>query len=725
MADNASIEDIGQFGQQPQGKRDYWASELESADTAQKRWHKRAVKVVDRYRDQRGAGQRDSFRLNLFYSNISTMTSMLFGKLPEVTIDRRNNDFDDDVGRVASMILQRALQNDIGTPNDQYSDTLRMNLQDRLISGLGVARVRYEFDKEVVETAAQLDMNGQVIAEGFSEEKVTAERAPIEYIYWQDFLWSPCRTWDEVRWVGFKTRMTKEQCIERFGEEIGKKIPLTETQKTDIPVEATDPHQDAWKRAEIIEIWDKENKKVCWYNKDMDNLLDEKDDPLQLTGFFPCAEPMAANLTTTAYMPIPDFYLAQDLYNEIDRLETRIATISEAVKVVGVYDKSSEGVKRMMSEGVENDLIPVDNWALFAEKGGLKGSIDWMPIESIAGVLRELTARRDDVKTQLFEVTGLADIMRGASEAHATATATSMEARFASVRVQALQDGFADYATDLLRLRAEIMTRHFNPESLYKQSNIEFTADGQNQELIGQAMGLIENKQDLIWRLSVKPESVAMTDFAQLKQERTDFLMSISQFFQSAGPIIEQEPAAAPMLIQMLKWSLSGFKGSMEIEGVLDKGLEEMEQAKQQPQEEGGNPEAEAAAAEAQEEMQKMQAEQQFEMQKMQAQAQADQQKIQGQMQVQQTKDAGEQQIEAQKHANNLQRIQAELQSKQTEKSGDIQQDMLKEQSQMQANITEDEAETEQIRIREEIETREFIIREKAKSALMPNTPTE
>ena len=572
MSDNAQIEDLEQFGKKPSSRRDYWFSELNAAENAQKKWHKRATKVVDRYKDNRSASQESWFRLNLFYSNISTMSAMLFGKLPEITMDRRNNDANDDVARVASMILQRALQNDIGTPNDQYSDTLRMNLQDRLISGLGVARVRYEFDKEVVETASQLDMNGQVIAEGFSEEVVTAERAPIEYVFWKDFLWSPARTWNEVRWVGFTTKMTKEQCIERFGEEVGSKIPLTSTKKSDTDLSA-ETEQDAWKRAEIIEIWDKDNKKVCWYNKEMPELLDEKDDPLGLTGFFPCAEPLASNLTTTAYMPIPDFFMAQDLYNEIDRLETRIATISEAVKVVGVYDKSSDGVKRMLSEGVENDLIPVDNWSMFAEKGGLKGMVDWMPIESIAGVLRELTARRDDVKTQLFEVTGLADIMRGAESAAATATASSLEARFASIRVQALQDQFADYATDLIRLRAEIMTQHFNPENLYKQSNIEYTADGQNQELVGAAMELISNKKDLIWRLSVKPESVAMTDFAQLKQERTDFLMAISQFFQSAGPIIEQEPAAAPMLIEMLKWSLSGFKGSAEVEGVLDKGL--------------------------------------------------------------------------------------------------------------------------------------------------------
>lgn len=721
MAHSAEITDIEQFGESPQGLKDYWASELKAGNEAQQKWHKRAVKVVDRYRDHRNAGDEEWFRLNLFYSNVQTTSSMLFGKLPEVTIDRRNNDFDDDVGRVAAMILQRALQNDIGTPNDQYSDTLRMNLQDRLISGMGVARVRYEMDKEAKETAAQIDMNGKVLAEGFSEEIITAERAPIEYVYWKDFLWSPCRIWREVRWVGFKTRMTREQCIKRFGEKIGKKIPLTEAQKTDESPDS--PQQDAWKRAEIIEIWDKDNKKVYWYNKDMPMILDEKEDPLKLTGFFPCVEPMTANLTTTAFMPIPDFIMAQDLYNEIDKLETRIATITQAIKVVGVYDKSADGIKRMLSEGVENDLIPVDNWAMFAEKGGLKGMIDWLPIESIASVLQQLTGRRNDAKAQLFEVVGMSDIMRGAQSAGAsnTATQTSLEARFASVRIQALQDAFAAYATDLIRLRAEIMTKHFSPESIYKQSNIQYTPDAQNPELLQAAMQLIENREDLIWRIQVKPESVSMVDYAQLKQERTDYLTAVATFLQSSAPIMEAEPGSGPMLMQLLKWALAGFKGSQEIEGVIDKALESMGQKEETPEEQQPDPEMMKLQAEQQFEQQKFEAEAQFEMQKMQTQAQIDQQSVQGQLQVLQTKVQGDQQIEAQKHQNNLQRIQAELQSKQQEKQGDIQQDIIKENAQMEANVKEDAFETEQYAIRETHKANETIRVETAKTVLSDN----
>jgi len=684
----------------PGDKKALWEIELKAGLKAQERWHKRANRVVNRYTaGDRADTENFTFQLNLFYSNIQTTQAMMFGRLPEISIDRRNTDFGDDAARVASSILQRMLQADIGKPNDQYSTSLKLNLQDRLITGLGVARVRYEMDKETRETAEQLDMNGQVVAEGFSEEVITSERAPLDYVHWRDCAWSPCRTWSELRWFGFKEMMTRDQLVERFGKEMGEAIPLTKTTRIVEDESLQEEAADSFKRGEVWEIWDKDKKQVVWYCADYEKLLDVKPDPFGLTGFFPVPRPMASNLTTSAYMPIPDFTMAQDLYNEIDNLETRIAMLTQAVKAVGVYNSAIDGVKRMLVEGVENDLIPVDNWAVFSENGGMQGVIDWLPIETIAGVLNQLIARRNDCKSQLFEISGMSDIMRGAAASAGgpvSATERALEARFASVRIAALQDEFSTYATDLIRLRAEIISKHFSPEQIVKQSNILNTPDGQDQQLIQQAVELIKNSQELVWRVQVRPESVAMVDFAALKQERTEYLMAVSQFLQSSGPLIEKEPASAPMLMEMLKWGLAGFKGSQDIEGVIDRAMEQMAQKLAQPQEQQPDPEA----------------------QKMQMQMQLEQTKSQAAMQLEQAKNQGAMQLEQQSLQIDMQRIQAELQAKIQEKQADIQQDITKEKAQLEANTTEEQFETEQFMIRETHKADEAIRVELAKTQL-------
>lgn len=679
------IQEDADFKDDKKGLYDRWDAELQASFDATKKFHQHANKTVNRYLDRRGAGEEDWFRLNIFHSNITTMKAMLFGRLPKVDISRANNDYDDDVGRVAAIILKRILQNDIGTPNDEYSDTLQMNLSDRLIAGLGIGRVRYEFDSEETTVAALISVEGKTLAEGYTEDKVIDERAPIEYVHWRDFGWSPARTWSEVRWITFRAHLTRDQLVERFGEKIGKKIPLTQTQQTKDEtafVEKDDPKADAWSRAEIWEIWNKKDKKVYWWCKGFKEILDVQDDPLGLTGFFPIPKPMVSNVTTTAWMPIPDFYMAQDLYNEMDKLETRISLISEAVKVVGVYDKSAEGVKRLMVEGVENDLIPVDNWAMWAEKGGLKGMIDWLPFESIAGVLAQLTARREDVKGLLYEITGMSDIMRGAQSAGGAVTATerSLQARFASVRIQAMQDEFSNYATDLIRLRAEVIAKHFSPETIAKQSNIEKTVDA---PLAGEAIALIQDTTDLIWRIQVKPESVAMVDYAQLKEERTEYITALATFMQSAAPLIALDQSITPLLLSMLQWGLAGFKGSDEVEGILDQAIKKAQDPKPEGGEEKPSPEEIKAKAE---------------QAKMQLQMQMDQQKAQGQMQ-----------LEDQKHQQRMEQLEKERTNRIEELQMESQQDMVKETAQMEANMQEESHETE-----------EFIKREQARARISP-----
>lgn len=678
-----TIESKKDFEKDARGQYDLWQQEMSASKGAFGKYNKRANNTVSKYLNDRKGSEEKSFRLNLFNSNINTIQSMMFGKLPEIQFSRKNIDPNDDVARVAAMILGRMLNGDIGKPNDQYSTTLRECLQDRLIPGLGIARVRYEFDEGEVNVAAVIDQqSGATLEPARKETKITDERAPIEYVHWRDIRWSPARTWEQVRWLAFRTLLTRDALVERFGAELGNLIPLESTLSTveeRDQTDADDPKQDAFKRGEVWEIWDKSTKKVIWWCEGMDKILDTKADPLRLTGFFPCPRPMIANVTTTAFMPIPDYIIAQDLYLEIDNLETRITRITEAVKVVGVYDQSQEGIKRMMTEGVENDLIPVDNWAMFAERGGISGAIDWMPIADIAAVLAQLVDRRNDAKAMLYEINGISDIMRGAAKAGGAVSATerALEARFSSVRIQALQDEFAKYATDLIRLRAEVVSIHFQPESIIRQSNIKFLPSDQPQ--VGPAVQLIKETRDLIWRIEVKPESVAMVDYAQLKQERTQYITALATFLQSAAPLVEMEPKATPILLEMLKWGLAGFKGSQEVEGVLDQAIQVMQSASQEGGGETEGPSPEEVKA-------------QMEQQKQEHEKQMKQMDDQSTQQAQQF----EQMMEQMKAQNRTTEIQMETDSK-----------LQVESAQAELNIAE-----------EKVETEEFIKRETVRSAL-------
>jgi hypothetical protein len=599
--DNSKAERENEFADTPTGWAQRWQMEFSAAKKFIKTFHKQSEKVYNRFLDDRKATGSEDYsigdfttRLNLFHANITTLQAMLYGRIPKVDVDRRYADQDDDIARVAGEILQRILNTDIEDAGEDYSYVLRSSLGDRLIGGFGTARVKYDFTEKTEEVPAQTDpITGAELAPAYTEEKVEDEWVDVIYTHWRDVLWSPCRTHAELRWRAYRAYMTRDELTVRF-KEIGKDVPLnsrgpkfegTEGKKRD----------GVWDQAEVWEIWDKQHKKVFWYVDGYDRTLDMKNDPLGLDGYFPEPPPMIANLTTNKYIPKSDFVIAQDLYNEIDILETRINLLTAACKAVGVYDKGNDGIQRLLMEGVENQLIPVDNWGAFAEKGGLKGAVDWLPIEQVANVIAILTEKQTEKISLLYQVTGMSDILRGASDPRATATAESAKAKFASIRVQAMQDEFSRFASDLMRLKAEIISKHYQPYCIIQQSNIMTTPDAQLAE---QAVQLIKDPKSARWRIVVKPESLAMVDYAQLKQDRTEFITALSTFMQSAAPLVQLDKAATGPLLELLKWGLAGFKGSNEIEGVMDRAISNFQKKQQSGEPEKPDPEQIKAQAE-------------------------------------------------------------------------------------------------------------------------------
>lgn len=630
-----SIESLKKdFKQTPTGQHSRWKTELDAADKAHKQFYKKGDKVVDKYLNNSkanttdGTSQENGFRLTFFHSTVNTVKDMMFGRLPQVTFTRSDDDPDDDAARVAASIFERMLNSDIGTNADDYSQALKDTLEDRLLPGLGVARVRYEYESETIELPEILDPSDptgeMVLHEASQYENIMNESAPIDYVHWRDYKWSPCRRWEEKRWEAFRSYLARDELVEKFGAKLGNKIPLDANPMNDGNNDETgvESSTDAMKKAEIWEIWCKDDYDVIWYCPSHPQILKTESDPLELDNFFPTPKPLAANVTTSSFIPMADFMFAQDIYNEIDLIETRIVNLTAAVRAVGVYDSSMPELGQMINDTGEASMVAISNWAQFAEKGGLSGAVDWMPLEEVAKTAMILTERRNDLIKLLFQITGIADIMRGAQQSAGgpvSATERSLEARFASVKIQALQDEFARFATDLIRLRAEVVSKHFEPEAIIEQSNIEYTADAPS---IPAAIELIKNNGSLVYRIEVKPESVAMSDFAQLKAERTEYINGLAVFMQSAAPLVAMDESVTPTLLALLKWGMAGFKGSEAIEGVLDQAIDQVTKNLQNPkkEEEKKSPEQikqETEQAKQQFEMQKQQQAQQFEMRKM------------------------------------------------------------------------------------------------------------
>ena len=611
------------------------------------KWQARVKKLVKRYRDDtRGSGGNETAKFNILWSNVQTLIPAVYAKLPKADVQRRFGD-NDPVGRVASRLIERAVDFEI----EHYSDfrsTMKYDVEDRFLGGRGTSWVRYEPHVAPIGVEDDgLSITSDIEAgEGAPPplEQVEYERAPVDYVHWKDFGHSQGRTWEEVTCVWRWVYMTREAIVERFGEEMARTIP------TDQGPETLNAYRDSKRQynlAKICELWDKETLKVYWFCKGMPHFIDVRDDPLGVEGFFPCPKPLYATTTSDNLVPVPDFVLYQDQAMELDILSDRIDGLVKALRVRGVYDASQPALQRLMTEGDNNALIPVDKWAAFGEKGGLKGSIDLLPLDTIAQALLQCYQARADIKGQIYEITGIADIIRGQSAASETATAQQIKGQYAGLRLRSMQEDVALYATEVIRLKAQVMCLHYQPQTILAYAAAEQMSDA-DKALIPQALQLIRDKPLRNFRIDIAADSLVQIDEAQEKQDRMQFLQAFGGFLQQALPVGQASPELIPVMMDLLKYGVQAFKAARPLEGSIDAAVEQLKMAAQQPRE---NPEAQRAQMVAQAEQAKAQMMMQVEQAKLQQASQVEAMKAQNDQQLESLKQQFEAQLAQQKIA--------------------------------------------------------------------------
>jgi hypothetical protein len=636
-----------------------WYKTIMGYERSYKRWEARVDRIVKKYKDDSRYDRNPNARFNILWSNVQTIQPAIFARLPRPDVSRRFRD-NDPIGRVASMMLERALEFEIEHYGD-YKSAMNNAVLDRLLGGRGVAWVRYE-PHIVGENAGMTDTPDDGLSvtedsdeaetlegmENESQERIEYECCPVDYVHWRDFGHTIARTWEEVTAVWRRVYMSRPALVERFGEELGYKIPL-DTKPDDL--KQSYKSDDGVYEAVIYEVWDKETGKVLWISKSLGKIVDERDDPLGLENFWPCPKPLYATLTTDSLEPIPDFTIYQDQARELDVLCDRIDGLINALKVRGVYDASASELQRLFSEGENNTMIPVSNWMAFAEKQGMKGAIDLVDLTPFASALMSCYQAMEQVKGQIYELMGIADIQRGQTDPTETLGAQIIKSNNAAGRLKTQQHAVVDFATSLLSIKAQIICNHFTDDTLVKISGA-MQLSQQDQQLIPQAIALLRNEASKNFRIEVTSDSMIYQDEQQEKADRTAFLAAVGQFVSMALPTAQAAPEMTPMLLEMLKFGVTAFKAGKQLEGIIDQTADDM---KKQYEATKGQPKQPPV------EIQKAQMDAQGKMQQLQMTAQLEQAKLQGQMELEKAKQEYQAQENQLKFQLEAQRNQADM----------------------------------------------------------------
>lgn len=581
-------------GKTPADIAKQWIAAVESSNKGLDDWIKRGERISKRYKQ---AGDRDEpaqsgAKFNIFWANIDTLLPATYSRRPQVEVFRRFHDADP-AGRLAATILQRALQYEIDCGLELH-DTMRSVVLDRLLPGRGTVWVRYEaeFDKEMVQVPSPTD---PMATEPQEVETVRDERTRVDYVYWKDFAHAPGRVWADVRWVARRVLFPKDQLKKRFEASMAKlggdisTVPCTydaaqPAGDESAPPKATNDSPEALRRAAVWEIMDKDSRQAIWVCKGVEVPLDIVDDPAELESFFPCPKPLFSTLTNDELIPVADFIIYRDQIRELDTLTARISLLTSALRIVGVYDQSQSALQNLLASGTENRMVPVNAWAAFADKGGLKGVTDFLPIDMVAKVLEGLYVAREQVKQTIYELTGMADIIRGATKASETLGAQQIKSKFANLRLSSRQQQVAEFVTRILQIKAEMMCTLYSPETILKISSAGQIAEAmEHPERVKQAIELLKNDKLRHYRIEVASDSMLEPDEAQERDRRNDFMSTVSNFMNAVKNIAAIAPEMFPVALEMLKFTVRGFSVGRGLESAIEDASDAIKKRMSQP----------------------------------------------------------------------------------------------------------------------------------------------
>jgi hypothetical protein len=675
-----------------------WLALISDAEHCFEKWQQKCDTIDDLYAKLDLLGNTTADReFRIFWANMEVMRPSIYARpaIPVVVPKFKDRS---ELARRASEMLERALISVTEANDGQLHEACKLVRDDLAIHARGVLWLR---NSDTMVEFDQLDRG--------------------------DFLHEPARKWHEVGWVARRDWLTRRQMRQRF--------PDTEEDWLQSAVfkERKDSREDykGEQKAGVWQIWSRPKRVVVWITEGVEVVLDQRTPgeapqdgflPLpNLENFFPCPKPAYATLQRRSLIPVPDFLYYKDQVEEINEMTARISSLAEALKMKGFYPSGAGD----LAQAIENVFADQENRAVlvgvsnFAALGGssLKESIVWLPVQDVATVITELVALRRQLIEDVYQITGLSDIMRGQTDPNETLGAQELKAQTGAVRIREKQAEMIRLARDAIRMAGEIMAENFSPEALLNLSQIKDLPSAQvvqqqamqavqqqtmqidqmimqarqnpqvmqqvqaNPQLAQQALQKAQAQKQQIQQqaqqqmqqavtmdkvvellrsekvrpfvLDIETDSTIQPDENAEKQRRTEFITAVGGFIGQVVPVAAQLPEIAPLAASMLKFLSAGFRAGRELEGEIEKFAETVEQKASQPQ--PPSPEAQAAQAKAQAEQQKAQMAQQ----KQQADQEIAQAKMVADQQAAQAKQAAEQQKAAM--AQEKQRADTEL----------------------------------------------------------------
>ncbi|WP_185982663.1 hypothetical protein [Aureimonas mangrovi] len=571
-----------------------WTSRIDDAMSVEKDWRDKGKEAIGIYRAERQAdGASGRGRFNMLFANTSILFPSMYQQPPQADVRRRFQRADD-LADAASGVLQGALNSAFEIGN--LDAEIRRAVQEVLLPGRGTIRVRWVptiEDRPAIDPMTGAPLMGED-SQPVMEPRKTWETLEFEHVFWEDFVVEPVRRWRDAVWCAFRLYLTRSEIEKQFGDDpkVMERLKDEEWMRgafvhspVDLQREDRKAQNAAEPRVMLWECWDRERRTIDWIVPGQVPLLLRRDeDPLDLELFFPCPEPMTSIATTNSQVPVPEYEIWRDLAAEVARITDRIDAIIKRMRVRGMFNGSVEELADVL-DGEDGQMIAVSGVDMEA---AMNTNVWLLPLDILATTAVALYGAREQAKQALYEVSGISDVLRGASDPRETLGAQRIKGNFGTLRIDDRRRGLSSFLRDLTRISAEIMASRFSASTLSIMSGREIQPELEEY---------LRKESRLMCNVDIETDSTVAIDQSAEQEASQTLVSAVGGLIQTFGPLVQNGMVPREMLAELLKMILKPFKGSRDLLDLIGQAMAAAEQ-NQGAQQEQPDPAAEAARTE-------------------------------------------------------------------------------------------------------------------------------
>ncbi len=617
-----------------------WGAEIEAARKREEDYRKDGERILGIY----DGTTAEETPFNILFSNTETLLPAIYSATPRPVVDRRFKDADP-LGKASATAATRLLTYLVDTNLDGYEtvdEGLTAATLNALLQGRGESRIKY--DAELLDLPAS-----ESVSEDDDEDEpdeapqyAATELVCLDSTQWDRVLYGYAKKWSKVPWIAYKEYVDKPEAIRLFGQTMADRLTFRRESKAGEDPRMSqneEPHTGERKVAAIYQIWDKDGGRIVRYFSEQvkDAWLKEVPDPLQLSGFFNCPRPMQFIKKTHSLVPTAPYLVYESQANELNQLTRRIKNVSRAIKAKGIYDGGLGTDIKKMLEADDNEFVPAETPSSLAAEKGLQNAIWFMPIENLIVVLTQLYQAREACKQTIYEITGISDILRGATAASETATAQTIKNQWGTLRLKRAQKEVARYARDVLRLMLELAATKFSEETWAKMTGLPYLRETQVQQLQmqlqaaqmqgnqpvmqqaqqalqaphwAQVLQVLKDDTQRAYKVDIETNSTVEPEATEDQKQISELFTAIGQFLNGVGPLVAKRVLPFKVAQTMLLTITRRFRFGPEIE-------EQIQQMQPPPPDESDSGKTQEAALKQQQQLQTQQLQMQQQSQEM------------------------------------------------------------------------------------------------------------